>query len=59
MMFTNALNMGSKLRAWVEKTVYSMEIHWLSADENKFMLNMKGPIFWWIIPRVFYLPQKY
>ena len=29
-MFSNRLNMGLPLRAWIENTVHEMKIHWLS-----------------------------
>ena len=29
-MFTNELNMGLPLWAWIEKTFYEVEIYWLS-----------------------------
>ena len=31
---TNGLKMGLPLQVWVEKTVYGVEIHWLSDNEN-------------------------
>ena len=33
-MHTNGLNMGLPLLAWVKKTIYRQETHWLSRKEN-------------------------
>ena len=33
-MFTNELNMGLPLQAWVEKTVHGVDIHWLSSKKK-------------------------
>ena len=44
-MFTNELNMGLPLRAWVEKKVHSVEALWLSIKEivSIAAVNWEGP----------------
>ena len=33
-MLTNGVKMGLPLQTWIEKTVYTVETHWLSSKEK-------------------------
>ena len=40
-LFTNKLNMGLSLQAWVKKTVHQVETHWLCI-KKKFQVQLPG-----------------